>query len=774
MAADRLLSISSSKATASSGWVLSLLATCGVAIVALVILSAVWAGSESDAAALDRQRQLVNNRLLDQVERVSHEIRLMGAGLSSLLRTFEDENQFRHPPSEFGYREPDKPNPTATFSGIATTLFGYDAAFVVTADGSMPYEKDLNVTRRFKWVRPLLQPLLQDLQSDVLRRASIPDRIAPAQSPNRTALMRLEGRPAVAGVIPVDHDSLADPGHRSSKKQDALYLITFRFLDGVTLDLLSREQGLSGARYARAADPEQDEVAFQIEATSSREPIGFIIWKPDLPGSRVIGSLAPALSVAAVTFLALFLALVISLKRNMKKLSESEFYARHLAHHDVLTGLPNRAMFSERLEQRLVKLDPLTSRFAVALIDLDKFKQVNDEHGHPAGDELLLKVVERITRMIDGGCTLARLGGDEFALLMPDLLLADKCLETCQNIIDALSRPFLLKQETVAVSIGCSIGLVWVSARSSSHGEILRTADVALYEAKSQGRGRLIQYDHAMDLEVLKRNILRKELKAVLQCQQPGSADSGDDIATGELQVFFQGIHSSSSGQLTGAEALVRWQHPGYGLLTPEKFIPVAEESGLINELGSWVLAEALKAAADWPFHFSVAVNVSPSQLRRENFADEVILLLAVLSFDPHRLELEVTEAALLNLDDSASANLKSLRAMGVKIALDDFGTGYSSLSHLINLHVDRIKIDRSFVSLIGSKAEGAAIVSAIVNLGRTLGIATTAEGVETGGQRDFLTAIGCNELQGYLFSKPVPRTEFSRTSGPVQGSALC
>jgi EAL domain-containing protein (putative c-di-GMP-specific phosphodiesterase class I) len=237
------------------------------------------------------------------------------------------------------------------------------------------------------------------------------------------------------------------------------------------------------------------------------------------------------------------------------------------------------------------------------------------------------------------------------------------------------------------------------------------------------------------------------------------NAHSGDP---GHLEVFFQGVHRADAhGKLSGAEALVRWRHPTQGVLSPDKFIPIAEEAGMIDQLGGWVLRNAAMAAAGWPADMSVAVNVSPSQIRHRDFDRHVLSILAETGLPPSRLELELTEAALFNIDETAQGTLGRLRSHGIRIALDDFGTGFSSLSHLIQFNIDRIKIDRSFVRLLGTQAEGAAIVSAILGLSRTLGKATTAEGVETKGQRDFLVAAGCNDLQGFLFSRPLPPADF-------------
>ncbi len=753
MPADPSLRLFAQRATrTSSGSILILLAISGLAILGLVFLAAIWAGRESDAAALDRQRKLVNGRLMDQVQRVSQDIQLMGAGYGSLLMA--DSTMASGKSEDAGATS------AATFGKIATTVFGYNAAFLVTPAGELALQSDPETSRRFKWVRPLLQPMIQDLEA---RQQGVQHGPNSDPEPSRVELMRLEGRPSVAGVVSVTGSSkdAAPDGNHANR----LYLVAFRFLDGITLDMLSREQGLAGARYARTADQEQDEVAFEIEATASREPIGFIIWKPDLPGSRVIGRLVPVLSVAGLFIAGLFFALMGRLRGSLRELSASEHHARHLSLHDVLTGLPNRALFAARFEQCLAAMKSPGKRAVLALVDLDKFKEVNDIHGHAAGDELLRGVVERMNALIGAGDTLARLGGDEFALLLPDARAGDdRHILLCNAIIEALGKPFQLHGGDVVVRIGCSVGVAAFQDAAQATSEILRRADVALYEAKTKGRGRLIEYDPSLDHRVEARENLKNDLRLVLEnhANPPGSADNLRPDHPGHLEVFFQGVHrADAQGRLSGAEVLVRWRHPAHGLLSPDRFIPIAEEAGMIDQLGEWVLRSAARTAASWPADMSVAVNVSPSQIRHRDFDRQVLSILAETGLPPSRLELELTEAALFNIDENAQGTLGRLRSHGIRIALDDFGTGFSSLSHLIQFNIDRIKIDRSFVRLLGTQAEGAAIVSAILGLSRTLGKATTAEGVETEGQRDFLVAAGCNDLQGFLFSRPVPLADF-------------
>lgn len=726
----------------SSGSVLLLLAISGLAILGLVFLAAVWAGSESDSAALDRQRKLVNSRLQDQVDRVAQEITLIGAGYATLLTS-----------------ETNAGNATSTeaFAHITTELFGYNGVFIVTPSGELALQSNADSKRRYKWIRPLLKPMIRDLEAARMRAEMHP--LAPSQ-PAKVELMRLEGRPSVAGAISISGSPTGD--RFVPRVAPRYYLVAFRFLDGAALDALSREQGLAGARYARTADEEAKEVAYQIEATASSEPIGFIIWTPDLPGSRVVGRLIPLLTVAGLAIAGLFFALMIRLRRTLRELGASEQHARHLSVHDVLTGLPNRALFAARFEECLVEMKTPGMQSVLALIDLDRFKEVNDLHGHPVGDELLRAAVARMRALIEPTDTLARVGGDEFALLLPGRPSGAQTHRTlAQAMIEAVSRPYQLREGNALISIGCSIGIATFADDSLAAGEISRRADVALYEAKSSGRGRLMEYDPSLDHRSEWRERLKTDLRLVLATQLPGSDGPRDATAAGgKLEVFFQGVHDGQ-GNLAGAEALVRWRHPVDGLLSPDKFIPIAEEAGMMDQLGEWVLWTAARAAASWPATLTIAVNVSPSQIRRSDFHHRVLAVLSQTGLPPARLELEITEAALFDIDEQAQARLSMLRAHGVQIALDDFGTGFSSLSHLIQFNIDRIKIDRSFVRLLGSQADGAAIVSAIVSLSHTLGKATTAEGVETEGQRDYLIAAGCSHLQGYLLSRPVPLLEF-------------
>jgi len=423
---------------------------------------------------------------------------------------------------------------------------------------------------------------------------------------------------------------------------------------------------------------------------------------------------------------------------------EAEAHNRYLAFHDPLTGLPNRVLLHERIDHALNKGMRKADQCALLYIDLDRFKGVNDSFGHLAGDELIRDFAARLSGLVRGTDTVARLGGDEFAVLLNDLKDQAEIERVCDRILAAARRPFEIGG--AQVYIGGSIGVVFTSDEELGRIELQRRADVALYESKKAGRGCFRIFTSAMDEQIQRHRLIEAELRCALV------EDRG-------LDVHYQPLIASLSGRAVAMEALVRWNHPRLGMLNPAQFLQVAEDSGLIAPLGEWVLARACRVLREWT-DLGVAVNVSPTQLRDADFADRVLAILAETRLPPERLQLEITETAILNVDDLGSGALEQLRSAGVKIALDDFGTGYSSLNHLRKLHVDKVKIDRSFVQHIGQLADTEVIVQAVTSLGRTLGLSVVAEGVETDEQRQFLCATGCNELQGYLLSRPMPETE--------------
>lgn len=751
----------------ASGRLLLLVGASGLVAVALIVLALAWAGSESDAAALERQRSLVNARLQDQVTQVRDLIGKLGESHARLQVDDAAAHQAGSADAADGQRRDG--NDLAFLRRAAIEVFGFDRAFIANRDGLIATANEPSAQNGYRWIKPLLKPLWDEAGKNGKAQPVRPGESG-TEGRATARLMRLEGRPSIVALAPVAGVA-ADSAPASSAAAPSIVVV--RYLDGSALDKLSRDQGLAGARYARSADADGNEVSFQVDDSGTGEPIGFIIWTPDLPGSIVIHRLVPALSIATLMFAALFGALVILLRKSLSELNDSEEHARHLANHDVLTQLPNRALFTARLEEGTRQARGQSVFLAVALVDLDRFKAVNDTHGHAAGDELIRQAAKRMSDQIGSGDTLARLGGDEFAIIFHDKSPLDERVGAiCRQIIQALEQPFILDDTSAASYVSASVGIAFWDKDTVLPDELLRKADLALYEAKRQGRARSVLFDSSLGDGKSDADALQRELRILLA--QSGHARAGHNSASpevgsapeepnpsGALELHYQAVFREDDGwHVSGAEALVRWRHPERGLIAPDRFIPMAEESGLIHEIGRWVLRRACIDASAWPSDIPVAVNVSPVQLRHSAFVSDVERILRETGFPATRLEIEVTESALIGGSKDAARTLEALRAMGIKIALDDFGTGYSSLSHLLRFEVDRIKIDRSFVSRLGRSAEATSLISSIIQLGRSLGIMVTAEGIELESQRDFLVAVGCTDLQGFLFSKPSPLHE--------------
>jgi diguanylate cyclase (GGDEF)-like protein len=418
----------------------------------------------------------------------------------------------------------------------------------------------------------------------------------------------------------------------------------------------------------------------------------------------------------------------------------------HLAHYDALTDLPNRALFHERLKAELATIEP-AGQLAVHYIDIDEFKSVNDSLGHLIGDELLKSVAASLSRCVEASDFVARLGGDEFAIVQTAVRSTAEVTDFVERVFDAIREPFECLGHQL--STDASIGIALAPEHGVDLDQILKNADLAMYAAKSAGRRTYRFFEPEMDAQVKARRRLELDLRQA--------------IADQALEVYYQPCVSLADNTITGCEALVRWRHPERGMISPAEFIPIAEETGLINQLGEWVLETACAEATKWPDDIRLAVNVSPVQFRSGTLALRIVAALAQSGLPASRLELEITEAVLIRDDDAALAILHQLRGIGVRIALDDFGTGYSSLSYLQRFPFDKIKIDRCFVNDIAEPNGSSCIVRAVVNIATERHMTTTAEGVETRQQQELLRALGCSEMQGYLFSPAKPAAEIRR-----------
>jgi len=436
----------------------------------------------------------------------------------------------------------------------------------------------------------------------------------------------------------------------------------------------------------------------------------------------------------------------VDLQEDVTERERFEAMIAHMAHHDALTDLPNRVLLDERLKLGLARVRR-GERLAFYLLDLDDFKAINDTLGHPIGDELLKAVAERLRGALRETDTIARMGGDEFAVVQVGIATEKEVSSSAQRLIDAVSDPHDIGGHNIRV--GASIGVALAPADGDTVDQLIRNADLALYRAKELGRGRFCFFENELNERMLAR--------------QTQGADLRKALAAGEIDLHYQPIVNLERYQMTGVEALMRWHHPERGLILPGEFIPVAEETGLIVPLGEWAIRQACAQAMAWPDRIKVAVNLSPLQLKQPGLVTVIANALGASGLPAPRLEAEITESVLLDDTEANLATLRQLRELGVRIVLDDFGTGYSSLRYLQSFPFDKIKIDQSFIRNVAVNDDTLKIVRAIVMLARSLGMTTTAEGVETKEQLDAVRFEGCDEVQGYLIAKPIPADDIER-----------
>jgi diguanylate cyclase (GGDEF)-like protein len=605
----------------------------------------------------------------------------------------------------------------------------------------------------------LLRGRLSALPDGVLPVTTTQDLAKPGRS---TALIqRFLGRPAMVSAVAVGLDSELEFGN-----DRAPIVFSVRYIDNAMLAEIAGRRQMTGLH--TVTDPTlglaAGEHAFVL-ADARGNTIADLAWKPTRPGAQIAGSILPFIAVALGGFVLLIGLMLRYMRRTAEEIRAGESQLRHIALHDPVCGLPNRIYFGDRLEKAINDVRQGGASAAVFYIDLDHFKDVNDTLGHHIGDELILAVTQRLSRIMRGDDLVARLGGDEFAIITQCASDSYSLQAIAGRIISAVCAPYQISGHNII--IGASIGIAAIDRRARDATDILRYADMALYRAKNEGRNRACIYDAAMDADLSNRKLLEGDLLFAIK---------NDGLAAA-----YQPIMNASGDTIIGVEALCRWAHPTLGQIPPSQFIPIAEHSGLIVDLGEWMLRRACHDGRAWP-GLTIAVNVSPLQFRRSDFVEVIERILTEADFPANRLELELTESTLLGNLETAELSMLRLKAIGVRFALDDFGTGYSSLLYLRRFPFDKLKIDSSFVRSIEKAPDAAAIVHAVVSLGRGLGMKVTAEGVETAEQHLFLRAAGVHQMQGYRFGKPGPAGEINarlaspddfRVSSPDQEVAL-
>lgn len=625
------------------------------------------------------------------------------------------------------------------------TFFGVDEAYVLDGQDRPIYafaEGRIEPPDFFEQRRKLLLPYLRALRSK-LATGEVPAEASHEQSVGVSDYIYIADRPAVVSVKPI----VSDSGRLAQPVATIHIHVAVQYLEGEVIRKVGQAHVLQDLQYVPAGARQPDAASVALTGDLSGARVEFE-WIPYQPGRRLLASLSPILALVGSTLMVGTLLISSAAYRRKLDRIKNDKHIQYLASHDPLTGLPNRSAYEKAADDLVDQftLHQQSDPLAFLFMDLDRFKQVNDILGHQIGDAVLVEFARRAAGILPANAPIFRVGGDEFAVLIPNRTKRE-VEDLCSQIIDSLAEP--MEFDGRRAFVGVSIGVSMAPHHGTDRPELNRKADVALYHAKLAGRRRFSIFGSQMDDAIQNRAAIETDLREALR------------IKAG-LSVVYQPKFASEGDRVLGAEALVRWQHSERGAISPAVFIPIAEEAGLIGELGLWVLETACREAIAWPVNH-LAVNVSPIQLRVSGFADAVFATLRKTGFPANRLELEMTETDFADSEEVGLENIRILSSAGISIAIDDFGTGSSTFERLRDIRFDRIKIDRSFVKNIAESEGDAEIVRAMISMAHAKGLKTTAEGIETLEQRNVLRAFGCDELQGFLMGKPMPPDQLSQ-----------
>jgi len=708
-----------------------------IGTVATIAIFITWAASRNDNEAANRQTNLVSHILSDQRTQVSRE--------QEDVVVWKDSVRAVNGARDASFIEENL--------GIGLyEFYGHDRAYLLDPKLQVVYAMRDGGTvspEIFETERTTLEPLAQRLR-EINWQGALSAYVSGASDniPNISDVVVIEGQPAFVSLTPIISEKTDVPQAPGSE-----YIhITAEFLDASFAAEMTSLLLLEGARFTTDPAVADNEVALAIR-NNSGVPIAYFAWVPDQPGAKLLAETAPA-TAAAITIAALIIIVLIQqLRRSTAALEAGRAEAHHMAHHDMLTGLGNRMMFETNLETAIQQVDPRgDDNVALLILDLDRFKQVNDTLGHEAGDELIQKVAQRLHPLVRSTDTIARLGGDEFAIIATNIGSEDHIAALCDRIVLNIRKPFELRAGQAFV--GVSIGVAVTGDRQSKGIELARMADIALYAAKDGGRNQYKIFENHMNETVRERQTLEADLRAAMRT---------DD----ELGVTFEPLVRSDGSEIIGVEANIRWIHPVRGEVSPDDFLPLASSCGLIEIIGEFVLWHACQTGVKNPGQL-MAVHVYPTQMRNPFFFDKVFAIIEESGMQPSDLELEISEKILSSGEEAANANLRKFRRAGIRIALNDFGTGFTSLRLLQQFQVDRIKIDRSFIAELAQSPDPEAITHAVVWLARAVGVEVSADGVDTQEQKQFLTRMGCMSFQGALFS-PEGQADWLRSAAHLE-----
>ncbi|WP_445679357.1 putative bifunctional diguanylate cyclase/phosphodiesterase [Radicibacter daui] len=629
-------------------------------------------------------------------------------------------------------------------SRVSSWMRGYinlDATFILSPEGEPVYaniDEKVAPPATFEAVRQAATPLEQKLRA-AMASTEAPQVTPPLRTVGEYDFAVIDGRPAIVSVKPFITDDAAGSG----RLLHAFMLVGVGYLDDRFLERMAERYELAGLSFS-SAPMESDEVASLVLKNARGDALGHFHWNPTMPGATQYRMQRPVLLTLVLIGNALVFFGMCAWGRLRRKHFQKEQRLLAAATHDELTGLLNRTGINRVIDTRLAETLGSGFSFALVTIDLDRFKQVNDLLGHAAGDDLIRNYAARLQGLIRSGDSLARIGANSFLICLASARRPQDAEQFCERVLAATRKPFRIDEREIFAT--ASAGFVMAPLHGTDRDELAHRGETALLQAKSEGRDRYCGFSNSMDRRARERSQLEADLRIAL-------------ASPGQISVLYQPVYKALSGEIAGAEALARWTHPQRGAISPELFIPIAEETGLIHELGEFVLLEACRAARRWPGKV-IAVNASAAEIRCPSYAQRVLATLAMTGLEPQQLEIEITETALFDETGQCQKTVEALREAGIHVALDDFGTGFSSLGHLQKFKVDRIKIDRRFIFGVDRPTNDQAIVEAIVRLAQTTNLKTTAEGVETEQQADYLRGIGCTDLQGYLLGRPISGPE--------------
>ena len=708
-------------------------AIIGFGLMLLAIIA--YAGWSANQSATERERMLLENAFNQSVARALNEQKSVAWWDDAVVKIADSAVDLDFVDANFGI--------------FLTETYGHDEVYIINGR-NQPLYAFINAQRADASVydqrQTAFEPVIEELRTGTpAKLRTRPDAFAAAQSNYRVLggvlhsarwaghIISVDGHPAVVAAL-----TIVPNVNMSLLKGDPNLLISVTYIDEGFISEIGRSLLLNDLTM-KTTVTHRDGTVSEPFIGDDGIPAGTLTWTTKRPGQILLTIILPLVMLAVIATGYLSNKMLQQLTRASNELAEREANARHEAKHDSLSGLPNRIHMVERLDAALARLGSENEEYAVvAYIDIDRFKDVNDTLGHEAGDQLVKAVTRRLKTFLNAEDFLSRFGGDEFAVLC-ESATSNSGDALAERIAKAFQAPFNINGQSIRVT--ASVGIAMAPDHGTTVDEVMRHADIALYEAKNRGRDRAVQFTIDMGHHVEERRAIELDLRTALE--------------NGGLRLHYQPVISCRTGDIVGAEALLRWHHPVHGPMSPTTFIPIAENAGLLPAIGHWVLDRAMRDSKLWP-HLEIAVNLSPVQFRHVDIASDLRKLVERHGVEPDRFVLEITEGVLLEATDHTKQILKAIQDLGFKTALDDFGTGYSSLAYLCNFKFDKIKIDRSFVSTMSKDEAARTIVQSVVMLGRGLGMAIVAEGVETEFEAIMMTHLGCTELQGYYLSRAV------------------